>query len=210
MTIAVSPTTAEAGSRPQGVPGPARPATPAHIIRDDAEAIRIAHELATEFREGASERDRTNARPLAELDAFSQSGLWSINVPKAFGGPEVSYRTLAQVIAIIAAADPSIAQIAQNHLGIVAAIRTVSDPEQQALLFAEVLKGTRFGNAFSERGPGAPPSSRPASPITATTSPCGGKNSIPPARSSPTSCPSSPSMERVAPGTPSPSAMRRG
>jgi SfnB family sulfur acquisition oxidoreductase len=152
MTIAVSPTTAKAGSRPQGVPGPARPGKRAHVIRDDAEAIQIAHKLANEFREGASERDRTNARPLAELDAFSQSGLWSINVPKAFGGPEVSYRTLAQVIAIIAAADPSIAQIAQNHLGIVAAIRTVSDPEQQALLFAEILKGTRFGNAFSERG----------------------------------------------------------
>ena len=42
MTIAVNPITAEAGSRPRGVPGPARPATPAHIIRDDAEAIRIA------------------------------------------------------------------------------------------------------------------------------------------------------------------------
>ena len=152
MTIAVSPTTAEAGSRPQGVPGPARPKEPAHVVRDDAEAIRIAHDLARQFREGASERDRTNARPLAELDVFSQSGLWSINVPKTHGGPEVSYRTLAQVIAILAAADPSIAQIAQNHLGIVAAIRTVSDAGQQAALFAEVLAGTRFGNAFSEKG----------------------------------------------------------
>jgi SfnB family sulfur acquisition oxidoreductase len=64
----------------------------------------------------------------------------------------VSYRTLAQVIAIIAAADPAIAQIAQNHLGIVAAIRTVSDEPQKRLLFGEVLSGTRFGNAFSERG----------------------------------------------------------
>ncbi len=73
-------------------------------------------------------------------------------MPKAHGGPEVSYRTLAQVIAILAAADPSIAQIAQNHLGIVAAIRTVSDEAQQAELFAEVLAGTRFGNAFSEKG----------------------------------------------------------
>ncbi len=152
MTIAVSPTSAEAGSRPQGVPGPARPKDPAHGSRDDAEAIRVAHRLAKEFREGASERDRTNARPRAELDAFSQSGLWSINVPKTHGGPEVSYRTLAQTIAILAAADPSIAQIAQNHLGIVAAIRTVSDEAQQAELFAEVLAGTRFGNAFSEKG----------------------------------------------------------
>ena len=91
-------------------------------------------------------------RPLKELDAFSQSGLWSINVPRAYGGPEVSYRTLAQVIAIVAAADPAIAQIAQNHLGILAAIRTVSDEAQKHLLFGEVLRGTRFGNAFSERG----------------------------------------------------------
>jgi SfnB family sulfur acquisition oxidoreductase len=136
----------------QAVLGPARSPSPAHVIRDDAEALAIAHRLATVFRLGASERDRNHTRPLAELDAFSQSGLWSINVPKAYGGPEVSYRTLAQVIAIISAADPAIGQIVQNHLGIVAAIRTVADEPQKQLLFGEVLRGTRFGNAFSERG----------------------------------------------------------
>lgn len=73
-------------------------------------------------------------------------------MPKKFGGPEVSYATLAKVIEIISAADSSIGQIAQNHLGVVAAIRTVSDEAQQTLLFAEVLRGTRFGNAFSEFG----------------------------------------------------------
>lgn len=137
---------------PQPVPGRPRPAEPAHVIGDDAEAIRVAEALAKAFRAGASERDRTGARPAEELDAFSQSGLWSINVPRAYGGPEVSYATLARVIAIVSAADPSIGQIAQNHLGIVAAIDTVSDPDQKALLFGEVLRGTRFGNAFSERG----------------------------------------------------------
>ncbi|KST61265.1 SfnB family sulfur acquisition oxidoreductase [Methylobacterium sp. GXS13] len=136
----------------QAVLGPARSPSPAHVIRDDAGALAIAHRLATVFRLGASERDRNHTRPLAELDAFSQSGLWSINVPKAYGGPEVSYRTLAQVIAIISAADPAIGQIVQNHLGIVAAIRTVADEPQKQLLFGEVLRGTRFGNAFSERG----------------------------------------------------------
>jgi SfnB family sulfur acquisition oxidoreductase len=73
-------------------------------------------------------------------------------VPKAFGGPEVSYATLSKVVEIVSAADSSIGQIAQNHLGVVAAIRTVSDPAQQALLFGEVLRGVRFGNAFSEFG----------------------------------------------------------
>lgn len=134
------------------VPPVARPSAPAHIIRDDAEAIAIARALAAEFVKDSSKRDRERIWPVAELDAFSQSGLWSINVPKAFGGPEVSYVTLAKVIEIISAADSSIGQVAQNHLGVVAAIRTVSDPDQQKLLFAEALKGTRFGNAFSEFG----------------------------------------------------------
>ena len=153
MTIAVSiPSQAAEQIIGEGVPGVARPREPAHIIKSDAEAIEVATKLAARFAEGASARDRNRDRPLAELDAFSQSGLWAINVPKAFGGPDVSYVTLAKVIEIISAADPSLGQIPQNHLGVVAAIRTVSDPAQQKLLFDEVLKGTRFGNAFSEFG----------------------------------------------------------
>ena len=137
---------------PRGVPGYPRPAQPAHIIQSDEEAIRVATELAAQFVLTAAERDRDRILPITELDAFSQSGLWSINVPKRFGGPEVSYATLAKVVKIIAAADPSISQISQNHLGVVAAIRTVSDEAQQRELFAQVLSGVRFGNAFSEFG----------------------------------------------------------
>jgi alkylation response protein AidB-like acyl-CoA dehydrogenase len=119
-----------------GVPAVKRPSKPAHIIRSDAEAIAIAHKLAAEFIKDSAIRDRERIWPQAELDAFSQSGLWSINVPKEFGGPEVSYATLAKVVEIISEADSSIGQISQNHLGVVAAIRTVSDEAQQKLLFA--------------------------------------------------------------------------
>jgi SfnB family sulfur acquisition oxidoreductase len=148
MNVAIK---AQAGSK-AGVPGLPRPTEPAHVIRDDAEAIAVAEALATDFAKEASERDLERRWPVAELDAFSQSGLWSINVPKAYGGPELSYVTLNKVIEIISAADPSLGQIPQNHLGVVAAIRTSSDEAQKKLLFAEVLKGTRFGNAFSEFG----------------------------------------------------------
>ncbi|MEX2746364.1 SfnB family sulfur acquisition oxidoreductase [Rhizobium mongolense] len=134
------------------VPGVKPPEKPARIVKDDAEAIAVAHRLAAEFVKGSADRDRERIWPAEELDAFSQSGLWSINVPKAFGGPEVSYVTLAKVVEIISEADSSIGQISQNHLGVVAAIRTVSDKAQQELLFGEILKGTRFGNAFSEFG----------------------------------------------------------
>ena len=135
-----------------GVPGVPRPARPAHIIGCNAEAIDVAHALAEKFATGAAQRDRHRILPIIEIDAFSQSGLWSINVPRAYGGPELSYATMAEMIAIIAAADPSVAQISQNHLGVVAAIRTVSDDAQKRLLFGEVLRGVRFGNAFSEFG----------------------------------------------------------
>ncbi|MDB6078237.1 MAG: SfnB family sulfur acquisition oxidoreductase [Akkermansiaceae bacterium] len=137
---------------PEGVPGVPKPAEPAHVIRDDAEAIEVAHRLAAEFAKEASVRDRERRWPVEELDTYSQSGLWSINVPRKFGGPEVSYATLVKVIEIISAADPSIGQITQNHLGVVAAILTTADQAQQELLLGEVLKGVRFGNAFSEFG----------------------------------------------------------
>ncbi len=92
----------------EGVPAAPRPPEPAHIIRDDAEAITVAKRLAASFEKDAAIRDRDRIWPVAELDAFSQSGLWSINVPRAFGGPEVSYATLSKVVEIISAADSSI------------------------------------------------------------------------------------------------------
>ena len=76
----------------------------------------MATTLADAFASGASERDRDRRLPWDELDLFSWSGLWSMNVPKADGGPGVSYATVARVFAIIAAGDASIAQIAQNHV----------------------------------------------------------------------------------------------
>jgi len=134
------------------VPPIARPSSPAHVIRSADEAIELANALAAKLVKGSSLRDRDRVWPVQELDAFSQSGLWSLNVPKAFGGPELSYATISQVVEIVSAADSSIGQIAQNHIGVVAAIRTVSDEAQQKLLFGEVLRGVRFGNAFSEFG----------------------------------------------------------
>jgi SfnB family sulfur acquisition oxidoreductase len=137
-------------TKDHGVPGLPKPKSPAHIISTDAEAIEVASRLATDFARGAAERDRQRRWPVEEIEAFSQSGLWAINVPKKFGGAEVSYATLAKVIEIISRADPSLGQIPQNHLGVVAAIRTVSDEAQQSRLFADLLHGYRYGNAFSE------------------------------------------------------------
>lgn len=124
----------------------------AHVIRDDAEAIQIAHEIAGLLLAGASRRDLERAVPADIVDAFSNSGLWGITVPKAYGGAEVSYATLAQVIAIISAADPSLGQIPQNHYCLLEDIRLQGSHEQKRFFFDLVLKGHRFANALSETG----------------------------------------------------------
>lgn len=122
----------------------------AHRIRSDQEAIEIARKLAVEFAGEAAERDRHRRLPVAELDRFSQSGLWAVTVPKAYGGAGVSFATLAEIIKIVSAADPSIGQLPQNHFAALDVIRVTASEEQKRLWFARVLQGHRLGNAFSE------------------------------------------------------------
>ncbi|RRW79014.1 SfnB family sulfur acquisition oxidoreductase [Pantoea dispersa] len=127
------------------------PAGAAHIIRDDAEAIAVAHQLAASFAREAALRDREGILPLKELDAFSQSGLWAMAIPKAWGGAGVSWTTVARVIAIISAADPALGQLPQNHLAGVAHLLEDGSEAQKQVLLSEVLAGLRWGNAFSEK-----------------------------------------------------------
>lgn len=141
-----------------GKPAPHIPPrrAPARRIRDDAEALSVARELAAEFRVGAAERDRERRLPVAEIERFSQAGLWAITVPKEYGGAGVSTATLAEVTAIISAADSSIGQIPQNHFYMVEALRLSGSEEQKRHYFARILDGDRLGNAFTEIGTKTP------------------------------------------------------
>ena len=128
------------------------PVQPAYRIQSDEEAITIAKQLAEQFAKEASIRDQDRRLPTEELDAFSQSGLWAITIPKQYGGAGVSWRTALEVIKIISAVDPSLGQLPQNHLVILEHIRLDGTEEQKKFFFDLVLKGVRFGNAFSEIG----------------------------------------------------------
>lgn len=144
---------AVAEARPlAGEPGwsPDKPRELAHLISGDDEAIRVAGSLKSLFAEGARERDRERRLPFAEVDAFSQSGLWGITIPKAYGGAGVSQVTLAKVFSILAAGDPSLTQISQNSFEIIDVIRLTGSEAQKRDLFGKVLAGYRLGNAFSE------------------------------------------------------------
>jgi len=138
-------------SLPPGWP-PSRPLQNATVITSDKEAIEIAHRIAPIFAEGAIARDRSRRYPVAEVDIFSQSGLWGITIPKDDGGAGVSQTTVAKVFATLAAADPSLAQLPQAHFEIVDVIRSTANPDQKRELFGAILSGSRLGNAFSESG----------------------------------------------------------
>ena len=122
------------------------------VIRSDAEALSVARELAAHFKRESAVRDRERRLPFDELELFSHTGLWGITAPKALGGAGVSNVTLAQVVALIAAADASLGQIPQNHFYALEVLRVNGTPAQQARLYAEVLAGQRFGNALAETG----------------------------------------------------------
>jgi SfnB family sulfur acquisition oxidoreductase len=134
------------------VPPRPRPATPPHLLKDDADAIAVATELAAKLAQGAALRDREGLLPLAEVDLYSQSGIWSILIPKRYGGPGLSHATLAKAISIVASGDPAVAQIAQNHLAITDLVDLDATDEEKTLVFGWSLAGLRFGNAFSEFG----------------------------------------------------------
>lgn len=122
------------------------------VLHSDAEALKVAHELAAVLKRDSALRDRERRLPHDELELFSHTGLWGISVPKAYGGAGVSSTTLAQVIALISAADSSLGQIPQNHFYALEVLRVNGRPQQKQRLYAQVLAGERFGNALAELG----------------------------------------------------------
>jgi len=125
---------------------------PAKVLRNDAQALKAAHELAQVARLQAAKRDRQRKLPWSEIEQFTRSGLGSISIPREYGGPQVSFVTLAEVFAIISAADPALGQIPQNQFGILNLVLGSATEAQKKQLFKSVLDGWRIGNAGPERG----------------------------------------------------------
>jgi len=116
------------------------------------EALAVAAEVAADLASTSADRDRDRVLPGAELERLSSSGLLAVTVPAAFGGAELPVETLVEVFRILAAGDPSVAQVPHSHFVYVNAMRYQGTPAQQRFFFSQVLAGKRFGNAQSETG----------------------------------------------------------
>lgn len=123
-----------------------------HRIATDAQALARAHALSGQIAAGAAQRDRDRQLPREAIELLSAEGLLAITVPASHGGADVSARTLAEVLMLIAAADPNVAQIPHSHFVYLELVRQLGTPAQRDLLFAEVLAGRRLANAQSEAG----------------------------------------------------------
>ncbi|MFF5030870.1 SfnB family sulfur acquisition oxidoreductase [Nocardia salmonicida] len=115
------------------------------------QAVRIAAELAQAFAAGAAERDLSRRLPHEELDQLSASGLLAITVPAEFGGADLPPSVVAEVVRILAAADPNIAQVPHSHFVYLNLLRLTGTRAQRRDYFGKVLAGARIANAQSER-----------------------------------------------------------
>jgi alkylation response protein AidB-like acyl-CoA dehydrogenase len=120
-------------------------------IAERSEALAAAQRLARDWRQAGPARDRDRRLPIDELAALSRSGLLGISVPAEFGGAGLLPSVVAQVFAVLAGADVALTQIAQNHFDFVDVLRFADEPFRSEL-FAQVLDGSRFGNALAEAG----------------------------------------------------------
>ncbi|EXF43473.1 acyl-CoA dehydrogenase [Pseudomonas sp. BAY1663] len=129
----------------------APPLLPARILRSDAEALQAAHALAEAAREQVVLRDRERKLPWALVEQFTASGLGSLSIPREFGGPQLSFVTIADVFRIISAVDPALGQIPQNQYGVIGLLQACAGAQQRQRLYRTVLQGWRIGNAGPER-----------------------------------------------------------
>ena len=130
--------------------GPAAEGPPR--LATHAAAIAAAQVFADSIAETVIERDRSGSAPHDEMARFDASGLLGITVPHAEGGPALGPSTLAEVIRVIAAVDPAIAQTPQAHYLFVDTMLLLGTEAQKRRLLSEVLAGNRIGNALAERG----------------------------------------------------------
>lgn len=122
-------------------------------VRSTEEALASAADLRTRFALEASHRDADRELPRSQLRELASSGLLAMTVPLEYGGPDLPFETVAEVFRLLAAADPSIAQIPHSHFTFLEALRLQGDSEQKTFFYSEVLAGKLFANAQSERGP---------------------------------------------------------
>jgi len=116
--------------------------------------IEIAESFAEHLAVEAADRDRDRAFPTGEIDAMRPTGLFALRVPREAGGGGGSIADYVRVVAALATADSSVAQMYITHTyGVELLNEAESDPNFRAEFYRRLVEeGLFIGNGHSERG----------------------------------------------------------
>jgi alkylation response protein AidB-like acyl-CoA dehydrogenase len=117
---------------------------------DATALVRAARSIRSEIARTASERDRTAALPSEPLALILSSGLGAARVPRRYGGSQVSFRSLAEIVIHVAAGDASVGQVLQPHFIFLERVRLMGSAVQRQRYLGAAASGVFFGNAMSE------------------------------------------------------------
>ncbi|MEU4313098.1 SfnB family sulfur acquisition oxidoreductase [Nocardia sp. NPDC024068] len=116
------------------------------------QARTAAARLAAEFAGGAARRDAERELPFAEIGQLTASGLLAVTVPAELGGADLPPSAVAEIVRLLAVADPNIAQIPHSHFVYVNLLKLAGSDQQRSRYLTAVLDGAQIANAQSERG----------------------------------------------------------
>ena len=119
-----------------------------------AALVTAAKSLSAAFAAGAAKRDSERILPVAEMTELRSAGLQAARVPVAYGGPDLSFRELAELMVWLGAGDPNIAQAVQPHFVLLDMLRLFGTEAQKQRYFGAVVGGHIITNAYAERGTG--------------------------------------------------------
>jgi SfnB family sulfur acquisition oxidoreductase len=125
---------------------------PLHPLTERGAVIAAAMAFADVIRVDAVARDRAGAVPVAELAEYDRIGFPALTIPAGDGGAGHGPSAVAEVTRIIAAADPSIAQVPQSHFLAVDVLMRIGTATQRAQAFPVVTGGGRIQPVLAERG----------------------------------------------------------
>lgn len=121
---------------------------PGHLVQRDFGHFTQAVETAASILAlTAPERDRQGGTAWAERQALRDSGLLTLAVPAAFGGPEAAWPLIYRIIRRFAEVDSSLAHLfAFQHLQVASIILFANPEQKQHYLGKTVTEGWFWGN----------------------------------------------------------------
>ncbi|MEO7092489.1 MAG: acyl-CoA dehydrogenase family protein [Polyangiales bacterium] len=122
---------------------------------DHRTAVESAHKVAKEvLAPSAHDHDKNGTFNTAAVEALGAGGLLALNVPVAHGGQGLGPRAFADVVAILAETDASVAMVYKMHVCAVQCLVTFAERSADAkAALGEIAKGRHLSTlAFSEKG----------------------------------------------------------